>query len=160
MDKSTERAYFVKELYISAGRRLLNDNYEYYAGTVNYDKTDAVTRRLLKLAENRLCVALEDNTGCCENYIMQKITDFSGGKDIVFAYTDDTTDNKLMAVFIYKKDLFIFSNRQNLHPRLLTVNLSHCYSNPDRRKYTPGQYVEMAGYYFEKSEYIDKELSL
>ncbi len=160
MNESVERAYFVKKLYIDAGRRLMNDNFQYYSGTVNPDKTEAVSQRLLKLACGGLCAALDDKAGCCEDRVMRMTARAFGGSDTVFLFMDDGVDGKLMAVYAPGEKVFLFSDRHNAHPRLLSVNLAGCYTLPHRRKYTPRQYVEMSRYYFEKSECIDKELSL
>ena len=160
MNNYPEKAYYIKKLYADAGRRLLQDNYEYYYNTVNMNKAVSVRQRLICMAPGGLCAVLADNAGCCENIIMEKIHAAFSDNDTVFLYEDDCIENKIMAVFAYNSRFFVFSGRYGVHRRLFSVNLNSCYSIKNRRKYSPEQYVTMAGHYFEKSEYIDKDLSL
>ncbi|MBQ8603806.1 MAG: hypothetical protein IJ410_03050, partial [Oscillospiraceae bacterium] len=154
MKTSTEKAYNIKELYINAARCLLTDNYEYYYRLSNRSKVNSVAERLIKISSNGFCAVVRDSIGCCENMVLEILTEKLAARNTVFIYEDEYIAGKRSAVYAYNENIFVFGDQWNRHGRLPAVNLDSCYYDINRRKYTPRQYLEMAEYYFEKSEYI------
>ena len=150
----------LKELYIAAGRCLLTDNYEYYNGLYNRGFTEALYSLIWELLSVSGYIALADSIGCCENHIYQMLYDKLSEENTIYIYCDEYIAGKLSAIYCPDKNIYIFSALTDCHPDVPVIRLDGCYYSTDRRKYSPAQYRKLAEYYYEKSEYIDKEIPL
>lgn len=151
--------YSLKMLYFNAGKNLLSDNRRYYTGLVSAARIDSVADSIDKLKGNNMNIMLTDSAAAAADAVLNKIAaDYRDS--IVYCFEDDEIFNTVSAVYIPCENFFIYSDKWGNFSQYLSLSLYCCYNHSGCRSHSPKQCLDIAGYYYGKTECIENKSNL
>ena len=153
-------AYYLKTLYFSAGKHILEDNYLYFRQLMKNKELSETTEAIYQCSSVVDNVSVKDRYSAVSDIIIRHLSEHYGEKSDVFLYRDDQLFSAFSAVYICKTGFFLFNDKFDTDRCSAGIYVCRCYKRERLGKYTSEQLADIAKEYFEKSECIDNTLLL
>ncbi len=146
-----KNAYTVKKMYIDRGQNLLSDNYDYYKNLCCRVRISDIYHKYIGNTSDENIIIC-DKAGVGADMLIQT----TGGEteDCCFVFCGPAAEG-VCAGYFPEKNLFICNDLWDIYTDYRRIDMKNRYYRLPRRKYSPGQYRDMAKEYFLKAENID-----
>ena len=160
MNRTMEYLYYIKMVYLNAGRALMKENYSYYANLVNKQRINLICENIYK-KDCDFYLSFRDTAGCAAQQIMRSVAGYYKDKSNIFIITDCYgCDDSIKGIFVADMDIYLFCDNEYKFINTENISLHRCYYRQDMSRHSAKKLYSMADSYFEKSKYIAKNSCL
>ena len=160
MNRTMEYLYYIKMVYLNAGRALMKENYSYYANLVNKQRVKSICENIYK-KDCDFYLSFRDTAGCAAQEIFCDAVNIYREKCNVFVILDCYgRDNSILGILAVEKAVFLFSDYEYKFRNIDSKSLAGCYHRHTIPRHSARKLRNFATEYFEKSEHIAKTMCL